>query len=232
MGLDNNAHNILWGSKEDNKRGEILEDFLTEHNMLVLNRGDRPTFDNRESQTHIDLPISNKEAYNMKIESWEVLQRQSFSDHKYISFKVGEFTPFQRKYRNFKKAKWIEYKQILEQNPVEVVELLTAQQMARETNDLMCAIKAALDVVCLISPALPYRPMGWWNRDLTFKRERLRVLSRSRKRTDRAQLFKNARNEYSYAIRAAKDKGWRDFVSKANSVKDVANIVKILDNTR
>ncbi len=78
--------------------------------------------------------------------------------------------------------------------------------------------------------ALPFQPMGWWNRNLAEKSARFWAISRSKNRTDRAQLFTNARNEYHYAIKAAKHQGWKDFVSMADSVKSGANIVKILDN--
>ncbi len=63
--------------------------------------------------------------------------------------------------------------------------------------------------------------MGWWNKDLTDLRARFRVISRRRNRTDRAQLYKEARNEYSRVIKAAKHQGWKDLVSKAESVKSV-----------
>ncbi len=72
--------------------------------------------------------------------------------------------------------------------------------------------------------------MGWWSKDLAEKRTRYWAISRSRNCTDRAQLFTNAHKEYYYAIKAAKHQGWKDFVSKAESVKSVANIVKTLDN--
>ncbi len=68
----------------DNERAEIeiLETFLTQSNMLVLNRGDRPTFANGESQPPVDLTIANKAAYNKNRGAWEVLQRHTCSDTK------------------------------------------------------------------------------------------------------------------------------------------------------
>ena len=230
IGLDSNAHCTAWGSPKDNKRGEILEEYLLQNEMTVLNRGDRPTFDNGTSQTHIDITVANKEAVDFNIEGWEVLNKRTLSDHKYISFSIGEFSPFKREFRNFKKANWVDFKMVLDQNTVECVNVDTVQQLDTEATNLMAAITLALDIACPLRPALPFRPMGWWNKDIQKKRDRLKALSRSRVRTDRAQLFKRTRKEYKDAIFMAKQQGWKDFVTKAESVKSVSNIVKILDN--
>ncbi len=39
---DLNAHSRLWGCSESNKRGKIIEEILTENNLVVLNTG-QPT---------------------------------------------------------------------------------------------------------------------------------------------------------------------------------------------
>ncbi len=123
VGIDSNAHNMAWGSSENNKRGEELEEFLLENDLFLLNRGDKPTYVSGDSKTHIDLTIANRQAVDIGIDNWEVLDRATASENKYISFKIGEFTPFQREFRNFKKAKWMEYKQTLDQNILELVEI-------------------------------------------------------------------------------------------------------------
>ena len=34
---DFNGHNILWGSKENNSRGEIIENFITNNDICLMN---------------------------------------------------------------------------------------------------------------------------------------------------------------------------------------------------
>ena len=46
IGIDTNAHNLVWGSKDTNSRGEYLLEFLVESNLEILNRGQEPTFRN------------------------------------------------------------------------------------------------------------------------------------------------------------------------------------------
>ena len=39
IGLDANSHSPMWGCNETNKRGEMMEDFIMDHNLQVCNRG-------------------------------------------------------------------------------------------------------------------------------------------------------------------------------------------------
>ena len=43
-GIDCNAHSSLWGCDELNKRGEMLEDFIFDYDMMVQNIGNRKTW--------------------------------------------------------------------------------------------------------------------------------------------------------------------------------------------
>ncbi len=124
--------------------------------MFLVYRGDKPTYVTDDSKTHIDVTIANRHAVDICIENWEVLDRATVSDHNYISFKIGEFTPFQGVFRNFKKAKWTIYKQLLDQNPLEVVKVSIPQQLDKETSHLVSAISVALDAVCPVQPTLPF----------------------------------------------------------------------------
>ena len=44
FGADTNAHSTLWGSPENNARGDGLEEFLFHSNLEILNIGSIPTF--------------------------------------------------------------------------------------------------------------------------------------------------------------------------------------------
>ncbi len=48
-----------------------------------------------------DITIVNRLALlDLNVEDWEVLDHENFSDHKYISYSVGQYTPFKREFRN------------------------------------------------------------------------------------------------------------------------------------
>jgi hypothetical protein len=42
--IDSNAWSTMWGSLEDNSRGETLEKLLTEIGAITIYRGSSPTF--------------------------------------------------------------------------------------------------------------------------------------------------------------------------------------------
>ena len=55
---DFNAHGQLWGSKENNTRGTLLEKYLLESDLALHNTG-CATWKNWRYATHIDLTLSN-----------------------------------------------------------------------------------------------------------------------------------------------------------------------------
>ena len=52
IGIDTNAHSTLWGSPENNSRGDLLEDTIVTKNLTLLNTGGEPTFIGRNTKTH------------------------------------------------------------------------------------------------------------------------------------------------------------------------------------
>ena len=64
-GIDTNAHCSMWGSRDDNKRGEELEELLLDLNLLVLNQGSANTFSEANKGTVIDITLINERALEM-----------------------------------------------------------------------------------------------------------------------------------------------------------------------
>jgi hypothetical protein len=58
LAMDSNAHSPLWGSPDENSRGEFLEEFLVEHGMFVHNTGNVSTFVAPTGSSIIDLTVS------------------------------------------------------------------------------------------------------------------------------------------------------------------------------
>ena len=71
MCLDSNAHSTLWGCDQNNGRGDMLEDFISRHDLVVNNRGSNPTFFNRRAESIIDITLSTA-AISQEIEQWRV----------------------------------------------------------------------------------------------------------------------------------------------------------------
>lgn len=67
-----------------NRRGEALLVFMSEHNVLVANQGNTPTFSTKRREAVIDLTLCSVD----HIPNWKVDLRDSLSDHRGITFKL------------------------------------------------------------------------------------------------------------------------------------------------
>lgn len=84
---DLNSKSTSWGSPTTDCRGEKLEELLCTCGMIVGNVGGVPTFSRGTQEAHLDLTLY-KEELGGRVIGWKVLERESLSDHKYITFKV------------------------------------------------------------------------------------------------------------------------------------------------
>ena len=230
-GLDCNAHSPMWGAAEANGRGEELEEVILSHNLVVMNEGDVPTFQTIRASSIIDITLLNQAAVrNLQIDGWMVDGTESFSDHKYVTYQCNIFKPRKRMVRNLRKAKWNIFAAELQgsQWPEIMQDGSNLEEAAQAFQD---RVKQALDKAC------PEREVGggvrpnlWWNGALESKRQEVRRLADKRRGgPDRHQRYVEARREYTYMIGDAKRDAWRNFCSKAESAKDISNLMKMLE---
>ena len=85
---DSNAHSDLWGCAETNTRGNELETFLYENDLVVQNMGATPTFVSSRGKSIIDLTITSG-TIGGSVKDWEVIPDLIDSDHRLIKFKIN-----------------------------------------------------------------------------------------------------------------------------------------------
>ncbi len=91
-GADSNAHSVLWGCKETNKRGEELEELILRFNINVANSGGESTFSTSRANSIIDITLVTSSTSNSLFpRNWRVLSEESISDHNNLAFELGEF---------------------------------------------------------------------------------------------------------------------------------------------
>jgi len=114
VGMDSNAHSTLWGSEEANARGTALEDIILLHNLSLLNVGNKPTFVKSNCQTHIDITLANQAARDFLCgENWRVRDDiPSVSDHRAITFIMGQYQPLKLNYRTLKRVDWAAFQKL------------------------------------------------------------------------------------------------------------------------
>jgi hypothetical protein len=78
----------VWGSREDNNRGETLEVWLLMVGAVVLNRGNAPTFRTCRASSTIDLSFVSPSIQHLCMD-WRIHSKPSFSDHVAIRFNIS-----------------------------------------------------------------------------------------------------------------------------------------------
>lgn len=58
LGCDANSHRTEWGSSNCNSKGESLLEFILSSNLVVLNKGNEPTFINKIRKEVLDISLS------------------------------------------------------------------------------------------------------------------------------------------------------------------------------
>ena len=94
---DFNAHSLTWDRNMDEeggdrgietKRGEMIDEWLDEHNMVALNNGGR-THTNRKTGKEYAPDISIVHGESADMYEWKVLEKLGASDHNPILITRG-----------------------------------------------------------------------------------------------------------------------------------------------
>ena len=83
--VDSNCHSSSFGI-DDNKRGEVLDDFIAAHNLKIENKGTEYTFETTLASTIIDITLSDKLA--VSVTDWTVNKGENFTDHNDITLSL------------------------------------------------------------------------------------------------------------------------------------------------
>ena len=229
IGMDSNAHSLLWGCEEENERGKDLSTMFNVKKLLVLNEGTTPTFKTSRAQSIIDVTVINSHATrDLLVTDWRVDTTPSFSDHRYINFELGQYSRGEVETRSFKKGDWNLMRSWLNEydqddlNPrcVESKNLDTCAQLLEDK------IASAMEQACP-KRSLEYRKANpWWTPELDQVRRELKDLANKLPRTQEA--YNNLMTTYRGQIRRAKRQSWRDFCTKAEGSSEIMTVIKSL----
>ena len=230
VAMDSNSHSGLWGCPDTNARGEELENLISETNLTVMNVGTEPTFVTSRASSIIDVTVVNAKAFaELNLSEWEVdTSNPSFSDHRYITFVMGHYSPVVKQCRNMKKANWGLFRAILSNQKTTQVEVGGAN-LDVCAEQLEARVGIALNAACPLRKAVDRQPMSWWTNELESLRRQVRPLCNKQHNNPHCrEEYQTKLKQYRQAIRKAKKASWRDFCSKADTAKDVSSMVKLL----
>ena len=234
VGGDCNAHHNAWGSTDINGRGEQLLDFIVEGELLLCNKGNKPTFANAIRQEVLDITLSNVRGWDL-VGNWRVTDEISTSDHLLIAFEFEAEMPPVRYCRNPRKTDWDKFKTRLRQSvsrmgnePITDVEVLESA-----ANELTIALQRSVKEACPARRASNKKRVPWWTREVaslrTDMRRKHRQAVRSKEGEDWA-VYREARTAWRRELNAAKRQSWRTYCEEIEALSTAARLHRIMKN--
>ena len=238
IGTDSNSHSTLWNCPASDKRGELLEQFLINNNLLCLNVGNNPMFRNGSgNSTIIDLTLANYRLAQ-QVSNWQVEQLLHSTDHYRINFTVNDCPNFRippAETWNYRKGEWPYFKSQLELGlkhwtcPRIWSDVSIEQKFNLITNEVNKALELACPKKCCKQK---YKFPTWWNQNLSKQRAKMHFLAKKKRSPEGKEAYKALRREYKNAISNAKDEGWKKFTSEINNPSDVSKLIRSFNNSK
>ncbi len=82
---DFNACAIEWGSVKTNQKGQALLEAFSILDIVLLNVGDKPTFQRGDAKSRVDISFTSDVLYR-KVVNWRVSDYYTNSDHQAITW--------------------------------------------------------------------------------------------------------------------------------------------------
>ncbi|XP_050444489.1 uncharacterized protein LOC126848031 [Adelges cooleyi] len=221
LGMDANAHHIVWESSDTNQRGGKLMDFLITTNLSILNKGSEPTSITRNRKEVIDITVCSK-GLVQRIEEWRVSSEPSLSDHRHIhlALRVGKArTEF---YRNPKRTNCYDYRDALTRNLGSSQYRFGSQQAIEQTvKSFQASIESAYEESC---PSIEKKGLGqgiaWWSAHLSkFRKSTRRLLNKAIKSDLERnwEVYRTAQREYKSEIKRSKRRAGENSVGMSTN---------------
>lgn len=235
IGCDANAHHVVWGSSDCNKRGEEVLEYLVSTRLHILNVNNVPTFVTSNRSEVIDLTLCTENIYN-SVTKWHVSDEPSLSDHRHICFMVST-TPekVNSQTRNPRTTNWAGYREDLGlQLRGYSSKLSSVLEFEMDVDFVQQSIINSYHQNCPVKTTNQPRLVPWWNNELGRLRKQTRKLFNRAKRTGDWSEYKTTLTSYHKAIREAKRDSWREFCGSISDIPSTAKLMKIMahDNTK
>ena len=187
---DFNCRHTLWGDSIINTRGRLLENFISAHDLFLLNSGTHTHFDARtKSFSCIDLSLCSPSiAVNFK---WSVTEDTNFSDHFPILIRFIPYTyPTRTPRWSFNRADWTTFTSL-------TIPTLPPSTFSNSHDLLTFFLTTVLGAAYATIPRTSHPPgskcVPWWNancaRALRIKRARWKSYRRKQNTIDAQHSF-------------------------------------------
>lgn len=228
---DFNAHASMWGSRDTNRRGELVSDWSAELDLRLMNVGDAYTCVRPQGSSIIDLSWASP-GITRRIDKWMVLvDKETLFDHLYIEFVLKNL---KSKWGNLKDPslrRW-NFKKLDEELFCETLEFLNGAEvsatMETDTEEYATWMHEIMVSACntaapVVTRANRRKQVYWWSEVVS----ELRVeVNKARRRWSRSKCKGDAtatqfvrKKEYAKAkkalrneIKKAKNSAWSELI--------------------
>lgn len=225
VGGDFNAKSYLWGSPIEDKRGQILAEWLAEEDLIVLNQGNAPTFRRREYQSYIDVTFCTQKIAKQVI-NWKVLEEESLSFHQHIVFEMAENVDTRRRRNTPINRGWITKRDRLDNLIKEAGKIMETTGSPKNPNELADVIIASCNRTLPKKGCTNRKPVYWWCNEVAEKRNiclrRRRDMCRANKRGNADDkvtcqvLYRESRANLKIEIIEAKKRAWKKVLDEVD----------------
>lgn len=241
IGMDSNSHEPAWGTRDSNKRGKKLLNFFDSMDLVILNKGNEPTYvkytlEPDKVNSVIDVTVGTKNVSDL-ICSWKVDSEIVISDHRCIKMELCAPAIEAKGIRTKKFTDWNKFSKILEES----TELKNLKNLdyKMDINTLEASAKIisklwedAFNESCTSKVLRCRSKQPWYTEELYhLRRELRRSLNKAiKEKTARHnKRFRQLRTRYNKSCRRARFKNWKKFLRKLDTAKDTAKIFKFFE---
>ncbi|CAF3642161.1 unnamed protein product [Rotaria socialis] len=213
---DFNAHHPVWGSADTNSRGIMINEFLINHDLCILNDGS-PTYlsESNGAFSHLDLSICP-----IKIKSkfiWNISPFLMDSDH-YPIFIEMEYSCSPINYRpkwRYSKADWFNF-----QNNIYLPSSFTDADSSCAAVTSAIVENATLYIPQSSGKCSPKYRSPWWNDQcsevVSSRKRSLRLFYKNRNQENFIN-YKRARAQCRLILKKVKHQSWQKFVNNLDT---------------
>ncbi|XP_037930262.1 uncharacterized protein LOC119664997, partial [Teleopsis dalmanni] len=232
LGCDANAHHTVWGSSNDNKRGEYLLDYIMTVGLSIANKGSKPTFINAIREEVLDLTLCTR-GIEESIWNWRVSDEVSLSDHQHIRFEIPSISEKQDKVYRPRKTNWLRYRDLVGSENFSLARpLRTREEIELAANHLGEVLLTSFHNSTVAGNASIRGKVPWWNSQLANKRKLVRSLFNRAKRSGSWEQYRTALTDYNNSIRQSKRASWRSHCDSIDRLPEAARLHKALNKVK
>ena len=212
---DFNGHNILWGSKENNSRGELIENIITNNDICLMND---------KSCTYMHYPTGSFSSIDLSLchpsifldFNWSLCNDQHHSDHFPILIESNTSTVEDHNPKwKLNKANWEVFQSLC-------TETINFDSFKDSSDPLSDFTSSLIDISTKCIPKTstnPTKSNPWYNDECKEAiKTRKKALNKFKKYPTKDNLneVKVFRAKARRTIKISKRKSWRSYVSKIN----------------